>query len=175
MGLGAPRLKEEMKMILDQKGKLFGKINIIDLLLILVVVLAVVFFGMKMMDDGGATVSNGDGVRMEFYAEEVSDFVVESIKIGDTLTDDTGNINLGKIVDIEVGPSQSYSTNEKGEWVLSSKEGFSSLRIVGEGNGRMYDHGVIVSGSKYGIGHSFTLRAGMGKIWLRVSGIEAIL
>lgn len=167
-------IKEEMKMILDQKGKLFGKINIIDLLLILVVVLAVAFFGIKMMDDGGAAVSTGEGVRMEFYAEEVSDFVVENIKIGDTLTDDTGNINLGKIVDIEVGPSQSYSTNEKGEWVLSSREGFSSLRIVGEGSGRLYDHGVIVSGSKYGVGHSFTLRAGMGKIWIRVSGIEAI-
>ncbi len=162
-------------MILDQKGKLFGKINIIDLLLILVVILAVAFFGMKMMDDGGAAVSTGDGVRMEFYAEEVSDFVVENIKVGDILTDDTGNINLGTIVDIEVGPSQSYSTNEKGEWVMSPKEDFSSLRIVGEGSGRMYDHGVIVSGSKYGLRHSFTLRACMRKIWIRVSGVEAIL
>lgn len=160
-------------MILDRQGKLFGKINVIDLLLILVVVLAVAFFAVKMLDDGAA-VSSGEGIRMEFYAEEVSDFVVESIKVGDTLTDDTGNIYLGKIVDIEVGPSQSYSANEKGEWVLSSREGYSSLRIVGEGSGRLYDHGVIVSGSKYGIGHSFTLRAGMGKIWLRVSGIEAI-
>lgn len=156
-----------------RQGKLFGKINIIDLLLILVVLLAVAFFAAKNLDDGTA-VSTGEGVRMEFYAEEVPDYAANAVKVGDILTDDTGNIHLGVVTAVEVEDAVAYSTNSQGEVVASPKQGYASIRITGEGSGRLYDHGVIVSGSKYGIGHSFTLRAGLGKFWLRVSGIEAI-
>lgn len=160
-------------MLLDRQGRLFGKVNIIDLLIVLVVILAVVFFAVKHFD-GDVSVSTGEAVRMEFYAEEVPDYSANAVKIGDPLTDDTGNIHLGVVTDVTVAPAVSYATDDQGNVVVSEKPGYSSIRITGEGNGRIYEHGVIISGSKYGIGHSFTLRAGMGKFWLRVSGISAV-
>ena len=161
-------------MIIDNKGKLFGKINVIDFLLILVVVLAVAFFAVKMLGPTDGTTAKDELIRVEYFAEEVSDFVVDCINVGDSLTDDAGNIDLGTIIDIETGPSQSYGTDANGEWVLSSREHFKSLRIISEVKGRITPYGAEIEGSPYGVGHSMTLRAGTGKVWIRVSGIEKI-
>ncbi len=162
-------------MIIDNKGKLFGKINVIDLLLILVLVLAAAFFAVKLVGNGAGTpAAKSETVRLEYYAEEVSDFVVDCIHVGDPLTDDAEKADLGTVVAVEAGPSHSYSANEKGEWVLSPKEGYQSLRIISEVQGRLTNHGVEIAGTTYSVGHSMTLRAGTGKIWLRVSGVSAL-
>lgn len=50
--------------IVDEKGKLFGKLNIIDLLVILLVVAAVVLVGIKLMGKGG--VSGGAGTTLTY-------------------------------------------------------------------------------------------------------------
>lgn len=161
-------------MIIDNKGKLFGKINVIDFLLILLVVLAVAFFAVKFVGGGAGAPASAETVRVEYYAEEVSDFVVDCIRVGDPLTDDAGKSNLGTVVEVITGPSQSYGTNEKGEWVRSTREDFASVRIVSEVKGRLTPYGVEIDGTPYGVGHSMTLRAGKAKIWLRVSGVDQI-
>ena len=50
--------------IVDEKGKLFGKLNIVDLLVILLLVAAVVLVGLKLAGRGG--VSGGAGTTLTY-------------------------------------------------------------------------------------------------------------
>lgn len=156
--------------IVDEKGKLFGLINLIDLLLIVVVVAGIAFAAVKFSDSSAIT--TGQTVSMSFYTEEVSDFVAEKIKVGDALMDADRNVALGTVTDVKIEPGISWSTNSDGEPVKASREGFVSITITGEMIGEAFENGVIIGATKYGVGHSMTLRAGDAKIYLRVSDLQ---
>lgn len=163
--------KGERRMIIDEKGKLFGKVSIIDVCILVVIVAAIIFVGIRFMPGKEGTTSDSK-LTVTYYAEEVSDFVANSVKVGDALMDDTRNCALGTVTNVEVMPSQSYATNSDGIYVKSSKEGFNSILITSETNGQLSDTGCIISNNRYGIGHSMTLRCGKAKIWIRVHGYD---
>lgn len=150
-------------------GKLFGKINVIDFIVILVVLLAVAAAAVfvLMPKDGG------DTLVMKFRIEEVDEFVAGKVKVGDPLYDDTYSLDLGEVTDVEIADSISYSTaDDDNVWTISSKEGYKSMIITGECKGTKTKLGAEIGGKKYGVGHSFVLRAGDAKLYLRVYDIE---
>ena len=150
-----------------KNGKLFGKINVIDFLAILVLVVAVaavaVFFIMPK--------SGGDTLIMKFRIEEVDAFVAGKVHVGDELYDDTYSLDLGYVTDVELDDSISYGEVHDGVYTLTSKEGYYSMIITGEVEGRKTKLGAEIGGEKYGVGHSFVLRAGDAKLYLRVYDI----
>lgn len=159
-------------MIIDGKGKLFGKINIIDLLIVVVIVFAVGVLGYKFLAPSTGGNSTSGVCEMKFYIEEVSDFVADKIDIGEKLMDEGKNIDLGVITNVEFGDAVSYGTNQDGVWVTSSREGYKSMILTGEVNATKFDHGAIVGSSKYYVGHTFVLLAGEAKLYLRVYDIN---
>lgn len=76
-------------MFIDEKGKLFGKISVIDIALIVLVAAAVAFVGIKFFGNG-----TDDSQQMECsYVVEIKDIKessLEYIKEGDMLYDDKG-------------------------------------------------------------------------------------
>jgi hypothetical protein len=176
-----------MKLI-NEKGKLFGLINVIDFIVIVFVAAAVGIGGFAFIRNSGtvptpsqearvknSTVFQGPTSLMEFefYSEEVSDFVADGLFIGAEMFDDTASKYLGTVTRIEKGPSDTYSVNSEGQSVKTSREGYYSVRITGEVLGQRTPTGATVSGEHYGLGHSMVLRAGDAKIYLRLSGITA--
>lgn len=159
-------------MIIDEKGKLFGKLNIIDLVIILVLIAAIAFAGFKFLAPSMTASSSTGTAEVKFYIEEVSDFVADKIDIGDKLMDEGKNVSLGVVTDIEFGPAVSYGTNSEGAWVTSSREGYKSMILTGEVEATKFDHGMIVNASKYYVGHTFVLLAGEAKLYLRVYDIN---
>lgn len=159
-------------MIIDEKGKLFGKINLIDLLIIVVVIAAVGVLGYKFLAPK-ATGGNVQSVaEVKYFIEEVSDFVADEVKVGDKLMDESKNVELGVVTNVEYGDAVSYGTDANGKWVQSSKPGHQSMLITSEVNATKFDHGMIVNASKYYVGHTFVLLAGEAKLYLRVYDIE---
>lgn len=64
-----------------EKGKLFGKLNIIDLLVILVVIAAAVFLGMRVMKLGGdSTEGLPKRIRYEVEVARVNPTLYENLK-----------------------------------------------------------------------------------------------
>ena len=159
-------------MIIDEKGKLFGKLNIIDLVIILVLIAAIAFAGFKFLAPSMSKNDSTGTAEIKFYIEEVSDFVADKIDIGDKLMDEGKNVPLGVVTNIEFGPAVSYGTNTEGVWVTSSREGFKSMILTGEVEATKFDHGMIVNASKYYVGHTFVLLAGEAKLYLRVYDIN---
>lgn len=157
--------------MIDKNGKVFGKINIIDLIVIVVIIAAVAMFAVSRFSDrvnNIAPVANGESVYMEFYAEEVPDFVVEKLEKGAKVYDVDMKADLGEVVSFESGPSVSYAANSDGEYVLSTRENYKSVKITAKVNGTPTEYGVAVNGNQYGVGHSMTIRAGYAKIYLKV-------
>jgi len=78
----------------------------------------------------------------------------------------------GEVVSCEVLPSKSYNHNDEGKVVVSEKEGFASVKIVGKMQGQLTDLGAVIGGETYGVGHTFTVRMGKAKMYLKISDIK---
>lgn len=160
-------------MLFDKDGRLFGKINIIDILILIVVIGGVSFVLSRQGSGIAPGVTGSDGVyNMRFFVDVVQDFVVEHIEIGDTVMDDGRNINLGRIVNLRVEDSIEFHPNTEGVLVQSSRDGFNSLEITTELTAQAFNNGLFINGNRYAVGQSVTIRAGDTIIFLRISGIE---
>ncbi len=149
-------------MIIDKKGKLFGKISIIDIIIVLVVVLAVAFVGYKFVKSGTtSTVFNkAQDVQMTFYVEEANDFTAKSINVGDNVVDFVQSTTIGKVTKVETAPSVAFSPTSDGKLVKASKEGYVSLKVTVEGKGTLGGNGLTISGNDYLIGQNYNVKLG---------------
>ena len=74
-----------MKKIITKDGKLFGIINVIDLLVLLFVIAAVAVVGYFLKNGGFSNQADASAlgvkgnVEIVFYTEEVSNFVIENV------------------------------------------------------------------------------------------------
>ena len=158
--------------MIDENGKLFGKINIIDFLIVVVLLAlvagAVYKFGILRFGIASKT----DTIVMKFMAEEVPDYAASKVEDKDNLVDDTRYTQLGQVTDHKVGPSLTYAANADGQYKMAPKEKMNSILITGIVKGTMTENGCLVNGVRYGIGHSFVLRSGKTKLFVRVYDIE---
>jgi len=155
--------------MIDEKGRLFGKINIIDLIVLLVIIAAVAIVGFSFAK--GSDTAAESTLVVKYYIEEANNFVAEKVQVGNTLYDDNEDIELGKVIDVEIGEPVSWAGTADGQYVQVSREGFSSMIITGEVAGTKTDIGAEIEGVKYGVGHTMVLRAGDAKLYLRVYDI----
>lgn len=154
------------------------KLNIIDIIIILVVAAVVVFLGMKVAGDAFVpgkdyTGGNQHTYHITFYSDEVADFVLDFTHIGDSAYDYSDEVELGKVVAIEVGDCLE-NVIDNGQHLIVEREGYSTVSITVEVQGKASEHGVEVDGNLYGVGHTLILYAGMGKYFLPVSNIEMV-
>lgn len=159
--------------MVDKNGKLFGKINIIDLLIIVVVLALVVFVAMKVVDKNDETTGLTE-VRISFFGEEVPDYVAAALKEGTSVLDSKENVTMGTVESFSVGAPLGYVTDNKGQIQSAVKDGYSSVSIDIIAQAQLGEHGAMVDGVLYGIGHTVTIYAGEAKIYLKISGIESI-
>ena len=100
----------------EKKGKLFGKINIVDLIVIIVIVIAVIFVGMKFLGNNGGTGGIGSSgkthVEYTVLVEGVRPEVYENIKAlvdaGDATLMASGELLDGKVTAVTSAPHAEY-------------------------------------------------------------------
>lgn len=149
-------------MVIDSRGKLFGKISIIDIMIVVILMAAIAGVGYKFSKSGTiGSSAKADDLEIVFYAEEVPDYAAQAIKIGDIVKDGVQNSTFGRVKDIKIGDSVSWAQAENGEWFPSTKKGYVSIYITAEGKGIFEDSGVSIDSSDYFIGLTIDrLRAG---------------
>jgi len=157
--------------MLDKKGNILGRINIVDFLIVASLIFAGVFSFTQIRTNRRES-AEVKGFTMKFFAEEVHDFVASGIFIGDTFLDEAHNIDIGKITEINLGRGFKHAESENGELIKSPMEGHTSLEITVMGDGVIRDNGVIISGRTYEIGSITTMRMGKGKVHGIIAAIE---
>ncbi len=167
--------------MIDNKGKLFGKINIIDLLIIVIVIAGVAGLGYKFAASGTSSpFSKQDTIEIKFYAEEVGEFITSGMKVGDMVKDRSTNAYFGKITDIKVDKAASFAPDSEGNYVKSSKPGYVSVVLTVEGTGIYRDgasgQGASFDSSDYHVFKSTEIIAGnsvftAAVLWRLLSGV----
>ena len=91
--------------MIDEKGRLFGKINIVDLLVILVVIIAAAVLGVKFLKPGGG--SSGTHVSYTVLVENVQPEVYENVQkyIPSTLMA-SGELLDGEVTSVTAAPHE---------------------------------------------------------------------
>jgi len=164
--------------MIDKNSKVFGKINIIDLCIVLAVIAAgVILFTQFRSGSGPIAIAQPETreFRMSFFVEEVEDFRLDGINIGDGLFEGGSNIFLGTVTYLDIDDAIVWNADRYGNTVRSDKEGHSSLEITTQLRATPAEHGVMVGGNRYGIGHSLTVRVGRSVIFMRISGLEEVV
>lgn len=156
--------------MIDENGKLFGKINLIDLLIVILVIALLVFVAMKVVS-GRNNAPELTEVEISFFGDEVPDYVTEYIHEGDSVLDSTDDVTMGTIKSVSFGAPISYITDVDGQTREIEKTGYSSVDLTITTTAQLTANGVEIGGTLYGVGHTLAIYAGRAKMWVRVSGI----
>lgn len=159
--------------MIDEKGRLFGKVNIVDLIIVIIILAAAAFVGMKFFGPE-STVANTQNVRITMFCDESPTYVVEQLEAGSEAWDSSNQVVLGTLKEWTTGDSMSAITDAEGNVVEISREGYRSVRLVCEGTGIVSDHGVTIGGVLYANGQSASVYFGDCKLYLDIADIEVI-
>lgn len=150
--------------IIDKNGKLFGKFNIIDLVLVLIIIMAV-FFVINKFSDNDTTVNSSTKKQIYLVAEAYKQApnVVESIVEGDTLVAQNKYQN-GTIDYVKIRDNDYLSTTSDGKLVASKNSLHKTIEVgikcEGNINGPYIDSG----GQELKVGLSYWIKTSKGQI-----------
>jgi len=159
--------------MIDKDGKVGGKINLIDLIIILVIVAAGVFLFYRSTRTVEKT-SEAVPVKLTLFAENTFEHVLDQVKEGDPVWDYSSNIELGTLESYTYHPFTGLIADGTGGLVDVPVEGKYQANLVINAEGVISPHGVTIDGQLYGIGHTLVMYAGNCKFFISVSDIEPI-
>lgn len=119
-------------MFLDEKGKLFGRISIIDIgvLLLIAALFGGIYYKFFMVDKNN-NAAKFDTLEYKILVEEVRQQSVDAIEIGADIYDVKTDSFMGKIVSKEVLPATDQLTKADGTVVIAEKpERFNILVTI---------------------------------------------
>jgi Domain of unknown function (DUF4330) len=113
-----------MARIVDDRGRLFGRVNIVDLLVLLVIVAVVVFVAVRF-----ASPTETVPVQITFLVKNIDNRAVEPFKSVGTLEDGGGNV-IGTIEKADVIPTPVELVTLQGELKVFDSFVRSDVSIV---------------------------------------------
>lgn len=156
--------------MIDEKGRLFGKVNLLDLVVVLAIVAVVGRFGLKAaMGREAAPVGEDKAIQVTLRFGAVAQPTVDYVKPGLELFDSKSNTYMGKVVRVSTKPAVVVTNSEDGRvYEHLSKDRFDHYVVV-EGPGRVAPNGVTLNGLEIKIGRTNFVKAqlwaGYGVTW----------
>lgn len=148
-----------MKLI-DEKGKLFGKINVIDFVIVIIVIglLAGVGYKLFIQDNNGVTEqpTKKEQVKITFMIKGCTPEVQEALKQGDKLIINNEISNV-EILNIEVSDNQTTTVNDQGEVIVTTNPTMIDMRITVETEADASKAGVSVNGEMMKVNADFVV------------------
>ncbi len=145
--------------LIDGKGRLFGKINIVDLLIVLLVLLTAggvyfVFFG-----GSDKQVVETSKVIYDFEITNVNKDFVDAITPGDPIRDSTRGNELGKVV--SKASRKATMLNEdliNGRYIIAEVPDAYDVVITIEAQANITPANIIVGGAEVKVGKKFFIK-----------------
>jgi hypothetical protein len=160
-----------MKLI-DNKGKIFGLINIIDLLVILLIVAIVARFALK-SGSNPITVETKD-IQVVLHVNEVRDATANVIKEGDIVRETKTNLVLGKVTKVAVRPAETLVETADGRVVNYPNPVLKDVDITITGTGTAGENAVVVGNSEVRIGTILTIKTNIYSVITTVMEINVL-
>jgi hypothetical protein len=144
--------------LVDNKGRLFGKINIIDLVIVLII-LGVVAGSLYKLQLFGRHTSDERPVTVTLYLKEVSPETVDALQEGDILTESTENLPLGKVIKKEVRKALKEAPTADGRLVAADSPTKFDVYLTTEGNLRVTGDQVLVGRRDIKVGLNLNIKS----------------
>ena len=142
--------------IIDRNGRLFGKISVIDVLVILVVIVMAAALYFKNNQTHTGTAVTEQTITFQVRARGVDNFVADAIRVDDYLYDQSyssGGQPLGQIIDVQVERDPGTKLADKltdGTAGLLEAEDTRDLILTVKGSG-------LITGKSYSINRVYDL------------------
>lgn len=161
-------------MLIDEKGRLFGKVSIVDILIVLVIVTAISGIYYKAVKSGlGPIQLNQDKILMTFQSNsEASQSVVDSLNEGDMIYDWEKGTLIGKLIKKEVVPLKIHASTYEGQWEYSEKPDLFSVIMTIECNGVVGADSIKIAGRDYLAGHSMIMKSRAAKFYGQIQKLD---
>lgn len=142
---------------MDKNGKIFGKINIIDLAAILIVILAIVGITIRFTSIAAENVNKKSSFSYVVEIEDIRMYSVNALNKMGLATDKQGNV-IGEITNVEYDKMQSQRVNENGEPVKVFKPERYVAKVTLQSEGKDTDSGYFVGeNTELSVGSSLTM------------------
>lgn len=158
--------------IIDKKGKLFGLINIIDLIFILIVIVAIVGGAKKL---GGTRIVN-EGTKkgqVTYMVYNVRKVTADNIRIGDQLRHYDKGTYIGEIVDKKV-EAATQKTDWQGKWTNAELPDRYTVFITVDCEIGENDQTYTVGGEQTKIGGEYRMKTKTSAFFGTCMGISLI-
>lgn len=162
--------------IIDEKGKLFGFINVVDLI-ILAIILALIggvafrLVSSKVNARNANPFSEQEDIYVTLYSGLVVPEISSSLKVGDKLVANNSFTNA-EIVSISAKPADYVSTNAEGEAVLSEHPLWQDVTVVVKDKVQPSNIILKVGGQEARVGYSFILKTQTVETNCKIRGIS---
>lgn len=139
-----------MKLI-DEKGRLFGKVNVVDLCVVLAVIVAIGVFFVKDNSDKVNTSNANATVTYTVEVKAIRDMSVNALKANidkPIVENSEDKKNLGVISDISVKTATGYIASKKGELIKSEYPDKYDVTLTIKATGLENEKGVYTESGK---------------------------
>jgi len=161
-----------MKLI-DDKGRLFGLINIIDLLILLLIIAVVGRYAWKSQAQKPSGVQ-AQTIEVVLLVKDVRDATVNAIKEGDIVRETKSNVVLGKITNIEVKPADTLVNTADGKVVNYPNPILKDIYVTVRGTGTAGENAIVLGNSEIRIGTTLAFKTNIYAVVSTVMGIKVL-
>ncbi len=144
--------------IIDEKGKLFGLINIIDLFISIILIALVGFGAYKVFRVNPTVVVNTEKITMVYFIQEVRDVTYNAIEVGEIAKDYDKNTVYGKIVKKEALPAKKMAETADGRFVEAEIPDRFDVKVYIEGDAVISKSGVYMGTQEIRIGFTTSIK-----------------
>ncbi|NLK36954.1 MAG: DUF4330 domain-containing protein [Epulopiscium sp.] len=142
-----------MKLV-NEKGKLFGKINIIDFCVILLVIALALGAAYKFRGlEKTSTTTTMEPIRYTIEVKKIRDYIFQNVKEGDLIFDKTSGNCIGTITKIDATPAKEAVLCIDGTYNMGDVENRIDVVFTVEGEG-------VISADGYFINKTYELVSG---------------
>lgn len=132
--------------MIDEKGRIFGKISVIDCLIILVLVIAIVGCAYKFLGKDELAVTKNDTFTTVVRIEGVKAYYLDALQKGEAVYEQYGN-KLGTITDIKTEPYRTILTGDKEGQYLTYEDRYT-IYLTLTSKGTVNDKGYYAEGTR---------------------------
>ena len=160
-----------------KNGKLFGKINIIDLLIIILIIVAIVFVAYRFFASRGEVIyvaSETQKVKLTLYGEKVYDYIPDTIKTDDPASEFEKNVKMGKVISVSSEPAYEIEIDAQGNSVNVPIKNCVAATVTLETEAVIEDNKIKIEGSDYAVGGHYYVNIGVTRAQYQIKSVEVI-
>lgn len=141
---------------LDEKGRIFGKVSIIDLALVLVVVLAGAWFGYARFgrDLGAEIAAREQPIEIVVIINGVRPTTAEAFRNSTTVSEFKTGAVIGTVKSVETVPATYWYVDEAGRLIKSVTDERVDALVTIAGNARFGENSITMNGVEVRVGLS---------------------